>query len=61
MGCDKCEGGFVFTRCCAGLSEMCGCGGLPYKSTNCKACNPNGNEPEDENIFLKLAHVESEG
>lgn len=58
MGCDKCDGGFVFTRCCSGLAEMCGCMGYPVQATNCKHCNVENKDPEDDDIVELLQLTE---
>lgn len=58
MGCDKCDGGFVFKMCCAGLSNECGCMGMPYGVTNCKVCNAENKEPEDAELIEQLQYVE---
>lgn len=60
MGCDKCDGGFVFKRCCSGLSEMCGCMGYPVAVTNCKDCNAENKEPTDPEMIEQLQYVEWE-
>jgi len=58
LGCEKCDHGFVFTRCCFGLAEMCGCGGMPVQATNCKNCNPENKEPDDAETESLLEYVE---
>lgn len=58
MACEKCDDGIVFTRCCSGLAEMCGCGGYPVQATNCKNCNPDNAEPTDPNVVEMLQYVE---